>query len=389
MLIEAGRRFRAIAEANPVAVLVADTRDGAVRYTNPAAVALLGPTATLPPASTLAALFIAPTEAGLFMEAVARGSVDHYETRLRRTDGTDFPTVLSGRPLDFDGAPCLVIGILDLTERQAAEAQIQRQREMIHQREKLAALGSLLAGVAHELNNPLSVVVGHAMMLQELAPDPGTAARGEKIGAAAERCARIVRTFLAMARQRPPQRTAVDMNQAIGSAIELLGYSLRTAGVEVRPRSRHRPAAGLGRCRPDQPGPDQPRRQRRAGDGRVAGAASPDHRNHVRCRRRDHPAHRHGHRPGHPRRDPLAHLRAVLHHQAGRPRHRRRPLGVSRHRRRAWRHHHGRGRAGRRRRLRRAAAGGQRHRGHGCGNRKGDATWPRASVRSSSTTSRR
>jgi PAS domain S-box-containing protein len=234
VLIEAGRRFRSIAEANPVAVLVAETRGGAVRYANPAAVALLGSAGTDPTEKTLGELFIGQAEKGLFMEAVANGSVDHYETRLRRADGAEIPAALSGRTLDFDGKPSLVIGILDLTERQAAQAQIERQREMIHQREKLAALGSLLAGVAHELNNPLSVVVGHAMMLQETAPDPPTAARGEKIRAAAERCARIVRTFLAMARQRPPSRTAVDLNKAVESTIELLGYSLRTAGVDLK-----------------------------------------------------------------------------------------------------------------------------------------------------------
>jgi PAS domain S-box-containing protein len=234
VLIEAGRRFRAIAEANPVAVLVAAAGDGAIRYANPAATALLDLPGGGPLAHALADLFFEPAEAGRFIEAVAGGPVDHCETRMRRAGGSELPVALSGRGLDYDGAPCLVIGILDLTERKAAQAEIEHQREMIHQREKLGALGSLLAGVAHELNNPLSIVVAQATLLQELAPDPRTAARGEKIRAAAERCARIVKTFLAMARQRPPARTAVDVNQAVGSAIELLGYGLRTAGIELR-----------------------------------------------------------------------------------------------------------------------------------------------------------
>jgi len=234
VLIEAGRRFRAIAEANPVAVLVADTSDGAIRYANPAAIALLGLADGGSPSGTLGDFFLVRAEAGPFIAAGTGGSVDHHETRLRRADGSELPAALSGRALDYDGAPCLVIGILDLTERQAAQAEIERQREMIHQREKLGALGSLLAGVAHELNNPLSVVVAQATLLQELAPDAKTAARGDKIRAAAERCARIVKTFLAMARQRPPARTAVNINQAVGAAIELLGYGLRTAGVELR-----------------------------------------------------------------------------------------------------------------------------------------------------------
>jgi PAS domain S-box-containing protein len=234
VLIEAGRRFRAIAEANPVALLVADRRDGRIRYANPAAIALLGLPGDGKADGALGDVFSGQAERALFIDAGAEGMVDHFETRLRRADGTEFPVALSSRALDYDGAPCLVVGIVDLTEREAAQAEIERQREMIHQREKLGALGSLLAGVAHELNNPLSIVVAQATLLQELAPDAKTAARGEKIRAAAERCARIVKTFLAMARQRPPVRTAVDVNEAVGSAIELLGYSLKTAGIEIR-----------------------------------------------------------------------------------------------------------------------------------------------------------
>lgn len=122
---------------------------------------------------------------------------------------------------------------LDLTERKAAEAALQRSRDALYQSEKLSALGSLLAGVSHELNNPLSIVVAQAVMMERQAKGTELADRAFKIRKAADRCARIVQTFLAMARQKKPERTAVDLNAVANGAIELAGYGLRSDGVGI------------------------------------------------------------------------------------------------------------------------------------------------------------
>jgi signal transduction histidine kinase/CheY-like chemotaxis protein len=118
-------------------------------------------------------------------------------------------------------------------DRRANEEEIGRQREALLQREKLAAMGELLAGVAHELNNPLSVVTGQAALLRQIAGEGPLAVRAEKISQAAERCARIVKNFLALARQRPPERQRVQLNRVIREAVELVAYPLKVDNVEV------------------------------------------------------------------------------------------------------------------------------------------------------------
>jgi PAS domain S-box-containing protein len=135
---------------------------------------------------------------------------------------------------DAEGAAHIVHGIhLDITDRKEAEQELASSREALHQSEKLAALGALLAGVSHELNNPLAAIVGQAEMLLEDSAGTPHEARARKIGSAAARCARIVQTFLAMARQREPQRSRVDVSDLVAAALELTDYARRTAGIVV------------------------------------------------------------------------------------------------------------------------------------------------------------
>ncbi|HSF29690.1 MAG TPA: response regulator [Candidatus Tectomicrobia bacterium] len=135
---------------------------------------------------------------------------------------------------DHQGHIIGIIGIArDITERKQAEDQLQRQRQTLYQSEKLATMGQLLAGVAHELNNPLSVVMGQAALLQQSVRNKRQMERAEKIVQAAERCARIVNNFLALARQRPPERHPVQVNTVVREAVELLAYPLRVDSVEV------------------------------------------------------------------------------------------------------------------------------------------------------------
>jgi signal transduction histidine kinase/CheY-like chemotaxis protein len=118
-------------------------------------------------------------------------------------------------------------------QNRSLEAIVRERTERLLQSEKIATMGSLLAGVAHELNNPLAVVLWQTHLLRESAPEPAIAAGVEKIMTGAERCVRIVRNFLALARQQTPERTQVGLNGLVNDSVELLTYELRSDNVEV------------------------------------------------------------------------------------------------------------------------------------------------------------
>jgi two-component system NtrC family sensor kinase len=158
---------------------------------------------------------IMSAESGTIEEARPDGRV--FEVRRRRLP---------------DGG--LLSTYTDVTAVKRAEREVLSQRDAVRQAERLSALGSLLAGVAHELNNPLSIVIAHATLLEEQAgAAPALGARAVKIRSAAERCGRIVQTFLGMARRRPPERRSVAIASVIEAALDLIGYALRSAGIAV------------------------------------------------------------------------------------------------------------------------------------------------------------
>jgi PAS domain S-box-containing protein len=229
----------AVIDAALDAVVIADG-EGRITGFNPAAERMFGYAAREAVGKLISETIVPPVHRAMHEAGMRRyqetGQASVLGRRIElegiRANGEMFPIEISIHSVDLPGQTSFAAYLRDLSAIRDADRKIAEQREKIHQSEKLSAMGSLLAGVAHELNNPLAVVVAHASLL-ETKSRGSVKLRAQKIHSAAERCARIVKSFLAMVRQKPAMREVIDLNRLVDGAVEMLGYGLKSAGADV------------------------------------------------------------------------------------------------------------------------------------------------------------
>ncbi len=125
-----------------------------------------------------------------------------------------------------DGKNATVNIMKDITE-------MRRLKEQLYHADKLTSLGLLVSGVAHELNNPLTGILGYSELLSMKTEDEGLKKELQKIYDAAERCKKIVENLLTFSRQSPPERSYIRIDELIDSAVELRSYWLKSNGFQI------------------------------------------------------------------------------------------------------------------------------------------------------------
>jgi PAS domain S-box-containing protein len=227
-------RFRLLFELAPDAVWV---NDGArLVYVNPGAVKMLGYDTVDEVLAIDPRRIVHPDDheamTSRTREMMRTGqALPSYEYRTCRKDGTVLVTEVQSMPIEWDGHKALLGVARDVTARKEMEARLARS-------ERLAALGTLLAGIVHELNNPLAYTllgIDQALAQLERIPfSPELGALGEllrEVRGGTQRVASIVGQLRSTSQPDATDRDAIDLREVIHTA-------LRVAGNEIRHRAR-------------------------------------------------------------------------------------------------------------------------------------------------------
>ena len=164
------------------------------------------------------------------LQTTAHGhQVDNLEMRARRPDSSlgHFSVSLSPMRDEANQVNSVVVVMTDITDAALLQAKLAHS-------EKMATIGRLVSGVAHEVNNPLAAILGFTDLLLEN-PDIPTTAREDLqiILQETQRTKEIVQDLLSFARQRPTQKEPVNVNAVLRHTIKLRSYDFSSHGVEV------------------------------------------------------------------------------------------------------------------------------------------------------------
>jgi PAS domain S-box-containing protein len=225
-------RYRAYVENVPDAIWEADA-DGRFTYWSPQVESLTGYAPEELLEHTAAEVFVHPDDAEEFKDHFRRliqekSNETTIHLRALHKYGSPLDLEVSVKPVWGDDGRLIKYGGVarDVSERIRLQAHVVQSA-------KLSAVGQMIAGVAHELNNPLTTIIGYTQLLQAREADDSVQADLQRIYEGASRAQRIVQNLLTFSRQKKPERTPTDVNEVIEHTMTLRGYELQEDDVEV------------------------------------------------------------------------------------------------------------------------------------------------------------
>jgi PAS domain S-box-containing protein len=229
-LRESEELYSALVENSEDGIVI--IQDGELKFVNNSSLKLLGYPSNETKIGENFLTFIAPH----YREMVIRNYIERmegkdvpsiYEVLLLRNDGTTIPVEINATIIDYKGKPADLVFIRDLTERKRAEESV------IHS-EKLAGIGILSSGIAHEINNPLAGIMGYAeVIMDETNPDQ-IKQYAKEIVKNTERASDIVNWLSRYSRGTKDSNVMdVDLNEILNESLEALKRARGTSGINI------------------------------------------------------------------------------------------------------------------------------------------------------------
>ncbi|KTB47955.1 PAS domain S-box protein [Dehalogenimonas alkenigignens] len=163
------------------------------------------------------------------VEQVLRDGETVFEATHHRKDGTVFQVEAKAKKITSGGRTLTLAVARDVTERRRMENQLVVT-------DRLASIGELASGIAHELNNPLTGIIGFAELLKGKELPADVADDVDVIYREAMRCAEIIRNLLTFARQHQPERQSLNINNVVEKVLDLRAYEQRVNNINVTRR---------------------------------------------------------------------------------------------------------------------------------------------------------
>ncbi len=233
----AEQNFRNSLDNSPVGVRIV-TAEGELLYANRAILEILGYSSFEELRATPISKLHTPESYVEHLERreqrkLGKAVPSSYEISIVRKDGQTRHLVALRKPVVWNGEIQFQVILQDITERKQSEEKEKQLQQELALSNRLAAIGELAAGVAHEINNPLTGIIGFSQRLMRKNTNEEVGRDLERIHSEALRAAKVVENLLTFARRKEPKKEPSNINDILAKTLELRAYELKTSNIDL------------------------------------------------------------------------------------------------------------------------------------------------------------